>query len=146
MSAAVSLDDIVKRNRRALGRPDEPAYVPPTTTETAAVRCCPRCRGEAKMLGVERLAAQSGLLRSSTYQCQSCYDQFSVPNPAALGFFLLGGLAFLLFAVFSFTGTVLHVKESDRTSLGIGLLVLGAITFVWGLRGARTAAASMPPR
>lgn len=140
----MSLDDIVRRNRRALGRPDQPRFVAPTQAEVAAVRCCPHCRGEVKLLGVERLAAQTGLLRSTTYQCQSCFRQFDVPNPVALGFFLLGGLGFLLCAVFSFTGTVIEVVPSDRTSVGVALLVLGAITFLWGVRGARTAIASMP--
>ena len=140
----MSLDDIVKRNQRALGRPDKPSYVPPTANETAAVRCCPTCRGEAKLLGVERLAAQTSLMRSTKYQCQACYLQFDVPNPVALAFFVLAGLGFLACAVFSFTGTVINVVESDRTSLGIGLLVLGALTFGFGLRGLRTSMDSAP--
>lgn len=140
----MSFDDIIKRNRRALGQPETPSYVEPTANETAVVRCCPRCRAEVKMVGVERLAAQTGLLRSTRYNCLPCMRAFGVPNPATLAFLLLGGLVFLLFALFTFTNTVISVEASDRTPIGIGLLVLGGITFLWGLLGVRTASASMP--
>jgi hypothetical protein len=41
----VSFEDIIRRNRRALGQPEIQTFVPATTTELEATRYCPKCGG-----------------------------------------------------------------------------------------------------
>lgn len=128
----MGFEDIIKRNEKALGRAH--VAVTPTPAESAAVRHCPNCRADAKLLGVERVAAQSSAFRSSRYQCSTCMHAFDVPNPVTLGFLLLGGAGFLGVALAMFV----NVKESDRVLLAGILVGFGAILLTWGIRAART--------
>ncbi len=137
----MGFDDIIKRNEKALGRAR--VEVPPTLVEESAPRCCPKCRAEVKLLGVERVAAQSTALRSSRYQCMTCLHAFGVPNPITLALVVGLGVGFLVVAALMFAG-VMTVKESQRIGLSAIILGFGVVFSTWGVRAARASSRSIP--
>lgn len=133
----MSFEDIIKRNEKALGRAR--MDVAPTVIEQAEKRRCPKCRAEAKLLGVERVAAQSSAFRSSRYQCMTCLHAFDVPNIVTLAFLLLGGAAFLVISGLIAAGVM---ATKDRTALALVTAGFGVGLFLWGILAARVTARS----
>jgi len=139
----VSFEDIIKRNRAALGMPPTPDYIEPTSYEVLTTRCCPTCGGKLRLLGVQRLHQNQSVFRLPTYHCLPCMRTVELPHPMLIALAFAAGLLFAVFAVVSYA-KIANVAAGDETKLAIGFGALGAIALFWAGAALRRTRRSQP--